>query len=168
MAAQAGLCLAWSETPEDTFCHVVAQIHGWPFSNIYLYLSALPSFTIFLSISLSYILARMVLISLCILQSDHAFLDDLLIVRSSDCKALSDQSHQSPLFVKYLFDNYLFLDIYVCKIYLLKEISYPFFKRSVILIILMLPCSFGIYLMYSQQDSLLQSKYHMIHRVNKF
>ena len=21
MAAQAGLCLAWSETPEDTFCH---------------------------------------------------------------------------------------------------------------------------------------------------
>ena len=27
MAAQAGLCLAWSETPEDTFCHVVAQIN---------------------------------------------------------------------------------------------------------------------------------------------
>ena len=27
MAAQAGLCLAWSETPEDTFCHVVAQIY---------------------------------------------------------------------------------------------------------------------------------------------
>ena len=26
MAAQAGLCLAWSETPEDTFCRVVAQI----------------------------------------------------------------------------------------------------------------------------------------------
>ena len=26
VAAQAGLCLAWSETPEDTFCHVVAQI----------------------------------------------------------------------------------------------------------------------------------------------
>ena len=25
MAAQAGLCLAWSETPEDTFCRVVAQ-----------------------------------------------------------------------------------------------------------------------------------------------
>ena len=25
MAAQAGLCLAWSETPEDTFCHVVAH-----------------------------------------------------------------------------------------------------------------------------------------------
>ena len=24
MAAQAGLCLAWSETPEDTFCRVVA------------------------------------------------------------------------------------------------------------------------------------------------
>ena len=27
VAAQAGLCLAWSETPEDTFCRVVAQIH---------------------------------------------------------------------------------------------------------------------------------------------
>ena len=26
MAAQAGLCLAWSETPEDTFCHVVVHI----------------------------------------------------------------------------------------------------------------------------------------------
>ena len=26
MAAQAGLCLAWLETPEDTFCHVVAQL----------------------------------------------------------------------------------------------------------------------------------------------
>ena len=26
VAAQAGLCLAWSETPEDTFCRVVAQI----------------------------------------------------------------------------------------------------------------------------------------------
>ena len=26
VAAQAGLCLAWSETPEDTFCCVVAQI----------------------------------------------------------------------------------------------------------------------------------------------
>ena len=26
MAAQASLCLAWSETPEDTFCCVVAQI----------------------------------------------------------------------------------------------------------------------------------------------
>ena len=25
VAAQAGLCLAWSETPEDTFCHDVAQ-----------------------------------------------------------------------------------------------------------------------------------------------
>ena len=25
MAAQAGLSLAWSETPEDTFCRVVAQ-----------------------------------------------------------------------------------------------------------------------------------------------
>ena len=27
MAAHAGLCLAWSETPEDTFCRVVAQIY---------------------------------------------------------------------------------------------------------------------------------------------
>ena len=26
MAAQAGLCLGWSETPEDTFSHVVAQM----------------------------------------------------------------------------------------------------------------------------------------------
>ena len=26
VAAQAGLCQAWSETPEDTFCPVVAQI----------------------------------------------------------------------------------------------------------------------------------------------
>ena len=25
VAAQAGLCLAWSETPEDTFCCVVAH-----------------------------------------------------------------------------------------------------------------------------------------------
>ena len=25
VAAQAGLCLAWSETPEDMFCHVVAH-----------------------------------------------------------------------------------------------------------------------------------------------
>ena len=24
--AQAGLCLAWSETPEDTFCRVVARV----------------------------------------------------------------------------------------------------------------------------------------------
>ena len=28
MAAQAGLCLAWSETPEDMFCRVVAQVFG--------------------------------------------------------------------------------------------------------------------------------------------
>ena len=27
VAAQAGLCLAWSETPEDTFCRVVAQFN---------------------------------------------------------------------------------------------------------------------------------------------
>ena len=27
MAAEAGLCLAWSETPEDTFCRVVAHIY---------------------------------------------------------------------------------------------------------------------------------------------
>ena len=26
VAAQAGLCLAWSETPEDMFCRVMAQI----------------------------------------------------------------------------------------------------------------------------------------------
>ena len=26
VAAQAGLCLAWLETPEDTFCHVVAHL----------------------------------------------------------------------------------------------------------------------------------------------
>ena len=25
VAAQAGLCLAWSETPEDTFCRVMAH-----------------------------------------------------------------------------------------------------------------------------------------------
>ena len=28
MAAQAGLCLAGSETPEDTFCRVVAHLYG--------------------------------------------------------------------------------------------------------------------------------------------
>ena len=28
VAAQAGLCLAWSETPKDTFCHVVALLYG--------------------------------------------------------------------------------------------------------------------------------------------
>ena len=27
VAAQAGLCLAWSETPEDMFCHVAAQFY---------------------------------------------------------------------------------------------------------------------------------------------
>ena len=27
MAAQAGLCLAWLETPEDMFCRVVAHLH---------------------------------------------------------------------------------------------------------------------------------------------
>ena len=26
VAGQAGLCLAWSETPEDTFCRVMAQL----------------------------------------------------------------------------------------------------------------------------------------------
>ena len=30
MAVQAGLCLAWSETPEDTFCHVMAQMEMRP------------------------------------------------------------------------------------------------------------------------------------------
>ena len=28
VAAQAGLCLAWSQTPEDTFSRVVAQFYG--------------------------------------------------------------------------------------------------------------------------------------------
>ena len=27
VAAQAGFCLAWSETPEDTFCRVVAHMN---------------------------------------------------------------------------------------------------------------------------------------------
>ena len=26
VVAQASLCLAWSETPEDTFCHVAAHL----------------------------------------------------------------------------------------------------------------------------------------------
>ena len=30
MAAQASLCLAWSETPEDTFCRVVAHMYIQP------------------------------------------------------------------------------------------------------------------------------------------
>ena len=28
MVAQAGLCLAWLETPEDTICHVVAHVYS--------------------------------------------------------------------------------------------------------------------------------------------
>ena len=28
VAAQAGMCLAWSETHEDTFCHVAAHMHS--------------------------------------------------------------------------------------------------------------------------------------------
>ena len=28
MAAQAGFCLTWSETPEDTFCRVVDQLNS--------------------------------------------------------------------------------------------------------------------------------------------
>ena len=28
VAAQACLCQAWSETPEDTFCHVAAQLYS--------------------------------------------------------------------------------------------------------------------------------------------
>ena len=28
MAAQVGLCLAWSETPDDMFCRVVAQLNA--------------------------------------------------------------------------------------------------------------------------------------------
>ena len=40
MAAQAGLCLAWSETPEDTFCRAVAHLYlsisnGFVASKIY-------------------------------------------------------------------------------------------------------------------------------------
>ena len=31
MAAQAGLCLAWSETPEDTLCRVVAHMLSYQF-----------------------------------------------------------------------------------------------------------------------------------------
>ena len=27
MTAQAGLCLAWSETPEDTYCRVVVHVY---------------------------------------------------------------------------------------------------------------------------------------------
>ena len=26
MVAQAGLCMAWSETPEDMFCRIAAQL----------------------------------------------------------------------------------------------------------------------------------------------
>ena len=35
MAAQAGLCLAWSETPEDTFSRVVAQMQGCFCDNVF-------------------------------------------------------------------------------------------------------------------------------------
>ena len=34
VAAQAGLCLAWSETPEDTFCRVVAHIYFFHFVQV--------------------------------------------------------------------------------------------------------------------------------------
>ena len=34
MAAQAGLCLAWSETPEDTFSHGVAHLQRKYINNI--------------------------------------------------------------------------------------------------------------------------------------
>ena len=34
VAAQAGLSLAWSETPEDTFCRVVAQLCIYVCSNV--------------------------------------------------------------------------------------------------------------------------------------
>ena len=33
VAAQASLCLAWSETPEDTFCRVVAQLCFFSFTS---------------------------------------------------------------------------------------------------------------------------------------
>ena len=36
MAAQAGLCLAWSETPEDAFCRDVAQ-----FQDVFLFFKVL-------------------------------------------------------------------------------------------------------------------------------
>ena len=45
VAAQAGLCLAWSETPEDTFSHGVAHIQNrtdtkWYFNVVVLYMFA--------------------------------------------------------------------------------------------------------------------------------
>ena len=39
VAAQAGLCLAWSETPEDTFCRVVAHVYSCMESHSFHYLS---------------------------------------------------------------------------------------------------------------------------------
>ena len=39
MAAQAGLCLAWSKTPEDTFCRVVAQIKWQIYTVICMYIT---------------------------------------------------------------------------------------------------------------------------------
>ena len=44
VAAQAGLCLAWSETPEDTFSRGVAQIQvrfEWDCNAMYFVLSCL-------------------------------------------------------------------------------------------------------------------------------
>ena len=36
MAAQTGLCLAWSETPEDMFCHVAVRLFSPLFTMIYI------------------------------------------------------------------------------------------------------------------------------------
>ena len=37
VAAQAGLCLAWSETPEDTFCHDEAHMSEVHYASIMKY-----------------------------------------------------------------------------------------------------------------------------------
>ena len=44
MAAQAGLCLAWSETPEDTFCRLVAQISSFSIIIINFLIERKPKF----------------------------------------------------------------------------------------------------------------------------
>ena len=36
VAAQASLCLAWSESPEDTFCRIVAHIKGSTLSFLFI------------------------------------------------------------------------------------------------------------------------------------
>ena len=47
MAAQAGLCLAWLETPEDTFSRVVAQLF---YSNMFVLCSKMLSVTLWCNI----------------------------------------------------------------------------------------------------------------------